>query len=256
VLLLDVVLGHGAHPDPAAELAPAIADAIAAAADDLAVVVSLCGTAGDPQGRDRQAAALVEAGASVHLSNAAAPPASRRRPRRRDRRDRPRPTTAVRAGAPADGPRGSSPPASSCSRPPCATRASTVVPVDWRPPVDGHLAGPLAASPPTRAPRGERDRARAHHLAEPHWVGITTARDAVGIERGQFLHAGPPITWERASGPDARRADRRDALRGHGRHPRGGRAIGARASSSSRRATTTPRSVRWRAWSARRCRCS
>lgn len=72
VLLLDVVLGHGAHTDPASELAPAIADAIAGAPDDLAVVVSLCGSAGDPQGRDAQARALVEAGASVHLSNAAA----------------------------------------------------------------------------------------------------------------------------------------------------------------------------------------
>jgi FdrA protein len=71
VLLLDVVLGLGAHPDPAAELAPAIADAIADA-DDLAVVVCLCGASGDPQGRDRQAAALVDAGASVHLSNAQA----------------------------------------------------------------------------------------------------------------------------------------------------------------------------------------
>ncbi|HSK23613.1 MAG TPA: hypothetical protein VK906_10575 [Egicoccus sp.] len=71
VLLLDVVLGHAADPDPAALLAPAIAEAIAIG-DDLAVVVSLCGTAGDPQGRDRQVEALVAAGASVHLSNAAA----------------------------------------------------------------------------------------------------------------------------------------------------------------------------------------
>jgi FdrA protein len=63
------VLGHGAHPDPAAELAPAIADAIAAA-DDLAVVVSLCGTTGDPQARDAQVTQFVQAGASVHLSNA------------------------------------------------------------------------------------------------------------------------------------------------------------------------------------------
>ncbi|MFA9430363.1 FdrA family protein [Egicoccus sp. AB-alg2] len=75
VLLLDVVLGHGAHPDPAGELAPAIADArrtAAAAGRELAVVVSLCGTVGDPQGRDRQAAALAEAGAQVFVSNAAA----------------------------------------------------------------------------------------------------------------------------------------------------------------------------------------
>lgn len=75
VLLLDVVLGHGAHPDPAAELAPAISDArIRAAADgrDLAVVVSLVGSSGDPQGLERTAGALKAAGASVHLSNAAA----------------------------------------------------------------------------------------------------------------------------------------------------------------------------------------
>lgn len=75
VVLLDVVLGHGAHPDPAAELAPALATARRRAADagrDLALVVSLCGSAGDPQGRVRQAEALVAAGASVHLSNAQA----------------------------------------------------------------------------------------------------------------------------------------------------------------------------------------
>lgn len=71
VLLLDVVLGHGAHPDPAGELVPALAAARADNAD-LAVVVSLCGTAGDPQDRDAQAHALQAAGASVHLSNAEA----------------------------------------------------------------------------------------------------------------------------------------------------------------------------------------
>ncbi len=75
VVLLDVVLGHGAHPDPAAELAPAIAQARRAAARrgvDLAVVVSLCGTVGDPQGLDAQAQALLAAGAQVHRSNAQA----------------------------------------------------------------------------------------------------------------------------------------------------------------------------------------
>ena len=68
VLLLDVVLGYGAEPDPAARLAPAIA----AVPERIPVVVSLCGTAADPQGRDRQAAALQAAGASVWTSNAGA----------------------------------------------------------------------------------------------------------------------------------------------------------------------------------------
>jgi len=75
VLLLDVVLGYGANADPAYELAPAIADAretAGRAGRDLAVVVSLCGSRGDPQGRDSTAKALAAAGASVHLSNAAA----------------------------------------------------------------------------------------------------------------------------------------------------------------------------------------
>ena len=70
VLLLDVVLGHGAHPDPAAELAPAIAAARERGGG--AVVVSLLGTAADPQGLERQATALQAAGAQVFASNAAA----------------------------------------------------------------------------------------------------------------------------------------------------------------------------------------
>ena len=75
VVLLDVVLGYGSNPAPAATLAPAIADArrvASAAARDLAVVVALIGSTGDPQGLDATAAALNTAGASVHLSNAAA----------------------------------------------------------------------------------------------------------------------------------------------------------------------------------------
>jgi FdrA protein len=67
VVLLDVVLGHGAHPDPASELAPALSVASAAGAATVAVLV---GTAGDPQGLDRQACALADAGAIVHRSNA------------------------------------------------------------------------------------------------------------------------------------------------------------------------------------------
>jgi FdrA protein len=70
VLLLDVVLGHAASPDPARDLVPALSAARALA--DVAVVVSLCGTDGDPQGLDRQAESFRAAGASVHLSNAAA----------------------------------------------------------------------------------------------------------------------------------------------------------------------------------------
>ncbi len=50
-LLLDVVLGRGAHPDPAGELAPAVERA---AADGL-VLARVCGTPADPQDAVRQA---------------------------------------------------------------------------------------------------------------------------------------------------------------------------------------------------------
>ena len=75
VLLLDLVLGHGAHPDPAGDLAAAITSAretAAAAGRRLPVVVSLTGTEGDPQGLSRCAEQLQAAGAAVYLSNAAA----------------------------------------------------------------------------------------------------------------------------------------------------------------------------------------
>lgn len=71
VVLLDAVLGHGAHPSPGSELAPAIRSALARATP-LTVVVSLIGTAEDPQGLERQAEALRDAGAWVYVSNAAA----------------------------------------------------------------------------------------------------------------------------------------------------------------------------------------
>jgi FdrA protein len=66
VLLLDVVLGHGAEPDPAGELARAIAGIAQP------VVIALVGTSSDPQGLAGQAQQLAAAGAEVHLSNAAA----------------------------------------------------------------------------------------------------------------------------------------------------------------------------------------
>ncbi len=66
VVLMDVVLGHGADPDPAASLVPALRAA------GLPAVVALVGTEADPQGWSRQADALAAAGAAVFASNAQA----------------------------------------------------------------------------------------------------------------------------------------------------------------------------------------
>jgi FdrA protein len=67
-VLLDVVLGHGGHVDPASGLA----DAVAAAAKNAVVLARVCGTNGDPQDAARQTRILREAGAIVATSNAAA----------------------------------------------------------------------------------------------------------------------------------------------------------------------------------------
>jgi FdrA protein len=72
VVLLDVVLGHGAHPDPAGAVGAAVREARAAADRPMAFVASICGTAADPQGFDAQARTLREAGVLLAGSNAAA----------------------------------------------------------------------------------------------------------------------------------------------------------------------------------------
>jgi len=75
VILLDVVLGYGAHPDPASELAPAIAETKAKAEEAgryLEVVAVVVGTDEDPQDFDAQVRRLKEAGARVETSNEAA----------------------------------------------------------------------------------------------------------------------------------------------------------------------------------------
>ena len=66
VILLDVVLGHGAEPDPASALARMIGSA------RRPVVVAVVGTRADPQDLAQQVRLLADAGAEVHLSNAGA----------------------------------------------------------------------------------------------------------------------------------------------------------------------------------------
>ena len=75
VILLDLVLGYGAHGDPAGALAPAIREArhtAARAGRDLSFVASVCGTPEDPQDAPRQERELEGAGVILGRSNAAA----------------------------------------------------------------------------------------------------------------------------------------------------------------------------------------
>jgi FdrA protein len=68
VVLLDVILGYGAHPDPAGELEQVLREA----RRSVAVVCSVTGTDQDPQDRSEVARRLEASGAVVMPSNAAA----------------------------------------------------------------------------------------------------------------------------------------------------------------------------------------
>lgn len=73
VILLDVVLGYGAHPDPAGVTTPAIVEAreiARAAGRHLEVIAYVCGTDADPQGKADQEGKLAAAGATLAKSNA------------------------------------------------------------------------------------------------------------------------------------------------------------------------------------------
>ncbi|MGH8777295.1 MAG: DUF1116 domain-containing protein [Jiangellaceae bacterium] len=82
-----------------------------------------------------------------------------------------------------------------------SAQAADVAQVDWRPPLagtDGALVRVLA----------DRRRPAANGLALSRMlragaelVDVRPASAALGLQPGQFLHAGPPLTWERASGP-------------------------------------------------------
>jgi FdrA protein len=67
VVLVDVVLGYGGHPDPASAVAAVVERA---PTNRPLVIASVTGTAEDPQGYDEQAAILRRAGIFVAASNA------------------------------------------------------------------------------------------------------------------------------------------------------------------------------------------
>lgn len=75
VLLIDVVLGYGSHPNPAKEVADAITriqEALRPEGKTILVVASITGTKGDPQGFESSKVTLEEVGVVVMPSNAQA----------------------------------------------------------------------------------------------------------------------------------------------------------------------------------------
>ncbi|HSF26916.1 MAG TPA: DUF1116 domain-containing protein, partial [Actinomycetes bacterium] len=82
-----------------------------------------------------------------------------------------------------------------------SAQAVPTEPVDWRPPMPGTDAA-LARVMADPRRRAANELAVGRLLAsQSQLVDVLPASEVLGLTPGTFLHAGPPITWERASGP-------------------------------------------------------
>ncbi len=81
-------------------------------------------------------------------------------------------------------------------------QAVPVTRVDWRPPMEGASAQDLATvvGDPLRKEANAR-ALKAMLDVQAMLVAVAPAAEVLGLEKGQFLHAGPPLAWENASGP-------------------------------------------------------
>jgi hypothetical protein len=80
-------------------------------------------------------------------------------------------------------------------------QAATVEQVDWRPPTDGSDAALARVMADPRRVAANTTAVERLLSAEALLVDVRPAREVLGLEAGTFLHAGPPLDWERASGP-------------------------------------------------------
>ena len=80
-----------------------------------------------------------------------------------------------------------------------AAQAAEATPVLWRPPVPGTEEALATVLADPRMPDANADAVRRLTTSRPRLVGIERAGDALGLERGEFLHAGPPIDWADAA---------------------------------------------------------
>jgi hypothetical protein len=84
-----------------------------------------------------------------------------------------------------------------------AGQAVPVTQVDWRPPL-GPVGTEVALAGVMGDPRREPANAAAVSrllAAGAELVDVRPAADALDLSAGEFLHAGPPVGWDRASGP-------------------------------------------------------
>jgi hypothetical protein len=80
-------------------------------------------------------------------------------------------------------------------------QAAPVSRVDWRPPLPGTEDDLATVALDPLRPDANAQALERMLAVQAVLVDVLPAHEAIGLEAGQFLHAGPPIAWERTSGP-------------------------------------------------------
>ena len=80
-------------------------------------------------------------------------------------------------------------------------QAAQVISVDWAPPAAGSAEALVAITADPRLPDANAEAVRRLISAKPRWVDVRPASEVLELGPREFLHAGPPIDWARASGP-------------------------------------------------------
>ena len=80
-------------------------------------------------------------------------------------------------------------------------QAVRVTRVDWAPPMPGTGADLIAVLADPRRAEANAEAMRRMLSVRAQLVDVVQAGPTLALMPGEFLHAGPPITWDRASGP-------------------------------------------------------
>ena len=80
-------------------------------------------------------------------------------------------------------------------------QAVEVTETQWQPPLDGTAPALARLMADPRRHRANATALQRMTSAGADFVDVRPASEALGLERGTFLHAGPPLEWEHASGP-------------------------------------------------------
>jgi hypothetical protein len=80
-------------------------------------------------------------------------------------------------------------------------QAARVLRVDWTPPPAGTEADLATVMGDPRRQEANAEALRRVSATRAMLVDVVPAREALGLTDGLMLHAGPPIGWDRASGP-------------------------------------------------------